>query len=141
MTQVPQNLRIPGPTPVPADILEAVAHPMVNHRGREFAALVKRVTERLKDFFLTKSDVMILSASGTGGLEAAVVNTLSPGDKVLCVSIGAFGDRFAAICEAYGAQVTMLPYEWCQAAKADDVRKALAAEPDIHALTPTHTQT
>ena len=141
MTQAPQNLRIRGPTPVPADILEAVAHPMVNHRGREFAALVKRVAERLKDFFLTKNDVMILSASGTGGLESAVVNTLSPGDKVLCVSIGAFGDRFAAICEAYGAQVTMLPYEWGQAARPDDVRKALAAEPDIKAVTVTHNET
>jgi len=114
---------------------------MINHRGREFAALVRRVTERLKDFFLTKNDVMILSASGTGGLEAAVVNTLSPGDKVLCISIGAFGDRFAAICEAYGAQVTMLPYEWGQAAKPDDVRKALAAEPDIKAVTVTHNET
>lgn len=141
MTEAVQNLRIPGPTPVPPDILEAVAHPMVNHRGREFAALIKRVSERLRDFFLTKNDVMILSASGTGGLEAAVVNSLSPGDKVLCVSIGAFGDRFAAICEAYGADVTVLPYEWGQAAKADDIRKALAAEPDIKAVTVTHNET
>jgi len=67
MTQTP-NLRIPGPTPVPADILQAVAHPMVNHRGREFAALISRVAERLKDFYLTSNDVLILSASGTGGL-------------------------------------------------------------------------
>src|SRR5512134_3863535 len=137
MTEAVQNLRIPGPTPAPPAILQAIAHPMVNHRGREFAALIKRVSERLRDFFLTKSEVMILSASGTGGLEAAVVNTLSPGDKVLCVSIGAFGDRFAAICEAYGAQVSMLPYEWGQAAKADDIRKALASEPDIKAVTVT----
>jgi len=70
------NLRIPGPTPVPADVLEAVARPMVDHRGREFAALIQRVAERLKEFYLTKEDVLLLSASGTGGLEAAVVNTL-----------------------------------------------------------------
>src|SRR3972149_5038726 len=102
------NLRIPGPTPVPADrprpapppapagVLGPGARPMVDPRGREFAALIGRVAERLKEFYLTKEDVLLLSASGTGGLEAAVGNTLSPGDKVLAVSIGAFGDRFAA---------------------------------------------
>src|SRR3990172_12081723 len=134
MTQAPQNLRIPGPPPVPPDILEAIAHPMINHRGREFAALVKRVTERLKDFFLTKNDVMILSASGTGGLEAAVVNTLSPGDKVLCISIGAFGDRFATIAKAYGAEVTKLDFEWGAAAVPEAVRQALQKDPALKAV-------
>src|SRR2546428_4656209 len=128
MTQTP-NLRIPGPTPVPADILEAVAHPMVDHRGREFAALVQRVSERLKDFFLTSNDVLILSASGTGGMESAVVNTLSPRDRVIVVSIGSFGDRFAAIAEAYGARVIPLAYEWGQAAKPDDVQQAIQEHP------------
>jgi aspartate aminotransferase-like enzyme len=135
------NLRIPGPTPVPPDILEAVARPMVNHRGRDFAALIGRVAERLREFYLTKSEVLILSASGTGGLEAAVVNTLSPGDKVLAVTIGVFGERFAAIAETYGAQVTVLPYEWGRPAHADDVRKALQAEPDIKAVLVTHNET
>jgi len=114
------NLRIPGPTPVPPDILAAVGRPMVNHRGKEFGGIVERISERLKDFFLTSQDVMVLSCSGTGGLEAAVVNTLSPGDKVLAVSIGAFGERFATIAETYAADVTMLPYEWGQPAGADD---------------------
>jgi len=140
MTQTP-NLRIPGPTPVPADILQAVAHPMVNHRGREFAALISRVAERLKDFYLTSNDVLILSASGTGGLEAAVVNTLSPGDKVLSVSIGSFGERFAAIADTYGAEVIPLQYEWGQAARADDVRQALAEQPDVTAVLVTHNET
>jgi len=135
------NLRIPGPTPVPQDILDAVAHPMVDHRGRPFAALIRRVTERLKDFYLTKQDVLILSASGTGGMEAAVANTLSPGDKVLVVSIGAFGDRFAAIADTYGAEVTSLPYEWGQAADPEDVRKALAENPDLKAVLVTHNET
>jgi len=135
------NLRIPGPTPVPAEILEAVGRPMVNHRGREFAALVQRVTERLKEFYLTKGEALVLSASGTGGMEAAVVNTLSPGDKVLAVSIGSFGDRFAAIAETYGAQVTALAYEWGRAADAENVRKALAAEPEIKAVLVTHNET
>ena len=135
------NLRIPGPTPVPTDILEAVGRPMVDHRGRPFAALIQRVTEHLKDFFLTKQEVMILSTSGTGSMEAAVVNTLSPGDKVLVVSIGAFGDRFAKIAETFGAQVTVLPYEWGQAADPEDVRKALAADPEIKAVLVTHNET
>ncbi len=144
MTQQKQreiNLRIPGPTPVPADILEAVGRPMVNHRGREFAGIIQRIAEGLKDFFLTRQDVMIVSASGTGGLESAVVNVLSPGDKVLAVSIGAFGDRFATIAETYGANVTSLPYEWGQAAKPDDIKQALAAEPDIKAVLVTHNET
>jgi aspartate aminotransferase-like enzyme len=138
-TQV--NLRIPGPTPVPEDILQAVAHPMVNHRGKEFAGVVYRVAEKLKDFFVTSQDVMVLSCSGTGGLEAAVVNTLSPGDKVLAISIGSFGERFAAIAETYGAEVTMLPYEWGQPARADDVRHALKEDTAIKAVLITHNET
>src|SRR3989304_3962498 len=120
------NLRIPGPTPVPPDVLEAVARPMVDHRGREFAALIQRVVGQLKEFFQTRGDVLVLSASGTGGMEAAVVNTLSPGDRVLVVSIGAFGDRFAAIAETFCAEGMGPPYEWGQAADPGDVRKAMA---------------
>ena len=138
-TQV--NLRIPGPTPVPEDILAAVAHPMVNHRGKEFAGVINRTSEKLKDFFVTGQDVMILSCSGTGGLEAAVVNTLSPGDKVLAVSIGAFGDRLTTIAETYGAEIVAMPYEWGQAAHGDDVRKALKNTPDIKAVLITHNET
>ena len=135
------NLRIPGPTPCPPEVLQAVGSPMVDHRGKHFAAIIQRTAERLKDFFRTEGDVLILSASGTGGMEAAVVNTLSPGDKVLVVSIGAFGDRFAAIAETYGAQVTMLPYEWGQAADPRDVRRALADDPAIKAVLVTHNET
>src|SRR5881296_1751964 len=135
------NLRIPGPTPVPDDILQAVASPMVNHRGRPFAALIQRVAAQLKDFFITSNDVLILSTSGTGGLESAVVNTLSPGDEVLAVSIGSFGDRFAAIAETYGAKVIPLAYEWGQAARAEDVRRALQEHPDTKGVLVTHNET
>ncbi|MEO8456762.1 MAG: alanine--glyoxylate aminotransferase family protein, partial [Chloroflexota bacterium] len=135
------NLRIPGPTPVPEDILAAVGRPMINHRGKEFAGIVNRVASQLKDFFITTQDVMIISASGTGGLEAAVVNTLSPGDRVLAVSIGAFGERFATIAETYGADVKPLSYEWGQAANADDVRAALKDDPSVKAVLVTHNET
>jgi aspartate aminotransferase-like enzyme len=114
---------------------------MVNHRGRPFAALIQRVSERLQEFYLTKQDVLILSASGTGGMEAAVINTLSPGDKTLVVSIGAFGDRFAAIADTYGAEVTSLSYEWGEAADPEDVRKALADDANITAVMVTHNET
>ena len=135
------NLRIPGPTPCPPEVLAAVARPMINHRGRQFAQLIGRATQRLRQFYRTGGDVLILTASGTGGMEAAIVNTLSPGDRVLAVSIGAFGDRFAAIAEAYGAQVVRLSYEWGRAADPDDVRKALGDDPNIAAVLVTHNET
>ncbi len=114
---------------------------MVNHRGRQFADLIKKASKRLKAFFQTENEVMILSTSGTGGLESAVVNTLSPGDKVLAVSIGAFGDRFASIAKTYGAEVVPLAYEWGQAADPADVRQALAQDADIKAVLVTHNET
>ncbi len=135
------NLRIPGPTPVPPEVLEANARPMINHRGREFADILDRVTSRLKEFFLTKNDLFILTTSGTGAMEAAVVNTLSPGDRVLVISIGAFGDRFANIAKAYSAEVSRLDYEWGKAADPEDVRRALAADPAIKAVLVTHNET
>ncbi len=95
-----QNLRTPGPTPVPDDIVEAMSNPMINHRGPEFLELLTRVTGQLKQVFMTANDLYILTASGTGSLEASIVNTLSPGDKVLSATAGAFGDRFTDIAAA-----------------------------------------
>jgi aspartate aminotransferase-like enzyme len=119
------NLRIPGPTPLPDRVREAGARQMVNHRGPEFKELITRVTERLKTAFVTRNDILILTASGTGGLEAAIVNFLSPGDAVLAVSIGAFGDRFAKIAATYGADLTKLDVEWGRAADAQLVAEKL----------------
>jgi len=96
----PQNLRIPGPTFVPQAVLAASARPLINHRGPEFAALLAALTRALQDFLRTEHDVLLLTASGSGGMEAAIANTLSSGDKVLAFSCGAFGERFAAICKA-----------------------------------------
>jgi aspartate aminotransferase-like enzyme len=121
------NLRIPGPTPLPERVREAGARQMVNHRGPEFKELITRVTERLKTPFKTSNDILILTASGTGGLEAAIVNFLSPGDSVLGVSIGSFGDRFAKIAATYGADVTKMDVEWGHAADPDAVAGELRA--------------
>ena len=88
-----ENLRIPGPTPVPNEVLQAMTKQMINHRGEEFGQILNGVTAKLKQLFQTKQDVFLLTGSGTGGLEAAIVNTLSPGDKVLSVAVGVFGER------------------------------------------------
>ena len=108
----PQNLRTPGPTPIPEDIYDAMSDPMINHRGPEFFDLITECTDNLKHVFMTENDLFILTSSGTGGLEAAIVNTLSPGDKVLAASAGSFGDRFADLLDAYGAETQRLTFEW-----------------------------
>jgi aspartate aminotransferase-like enzyme len=120
----PQNLRIPGPTPLPEPIRAAGSRQMVNHRGPEFLELLGRVSQGMRPAFGTSQDVLVLTASGSGGLEAAVVSTLSPGDPVLAVSIGNFGDRFASIAATYGADVTRLDVDWGQAADPEAVREA-----------------
>jgi aspartate aminotransferase-like enzyme len=126
VTRSEPNLRIPGPTSLPPTVREAGARQMINHRGPEFKELLERVQTGMKPYFGTTGDIAILSCAGTGGLEAAIVNTLSPGDRVLGVSIGAFGDRFAKIAEAYGAQVDKIAAEWGWAAAPDEVRERLS---------------
>ncbi len=135
------SLRIPGPTPCPERVLQAMTKQMINHRGKEFAELIKEVTSRLKELFQTKSDVFILTSSGTGAMEAAVVNTLSPGDRVLAVSNGVFGERFAAIAESYGAEVNRLDFQWGQAVEPTAVGQALDFDPSIKAVLVTHNET
>jgi aspartate aminotransferase-like enzyme len=114
---------------------------MINHRGPEFEQILHGVTDKLKQLFQTKGDVFLLTGSGTGGLEAAIVNTLSPGDKVLSVSIGVFGERFASIASQFGAEVIPLSFEWGKAADVDSVRQALNNEPKIKAVLFTHNET
>ncbi len=118
---------------------------MVNHRGPEFKELIHRVTERLQTAFVTRNDILTLTASGTGGLEATVVNFLSPGDPVVAVSIGSFGDRFARIAATYGADVTKLDVDWGQAADparvAQELRAMAADGRPATALLVTHNET
>ena len=135
------NLRTPGPTPIPSDVREALSRQMIDHRGPEFGGIQRRVTERLQTLFQTRNDVLVLTTSGTGALEAVVVNTLSPGDRVLAVSIGAFGGRFGQIAEAYGADVVWLNVDWGEAAKPEDVGRALDNNPSVKAVLVTHNET
>ena len=120
------QLRIPGPTPLPDAVREAGARQMINHRGPEFAALLTRCTEGIQRALATRNEVVFVTASGTGGLEAAVVNHLSPDDPVLAVSIGSFGERFAKIAATYGADVRRITVEPGQAADPVAVASAIA---------------
>jgi aspartate aminotransferase-like enzyme len=124
----PQNLRLPGPTFVPQAVLDASARPMINHRGPEFAALLATLTRALQDFLRTQGDVLLLTCSGTGGMEAAIANTLSAGDRVVCFSNGAFGERFHAIAKAYGVDARRVDVSWGRAIEPDLVREELARE-------------
>ena len=141
MDRFEPNLRIPGPTALPPSVREAGARQMINHRGPEFAAMLGRILEGMKPFFGTANDVTMITTAGSGGLEAAVVNTLSPGDRVLGVSIGSFGDRFAKIASIYGADVTKLDAEWGYAAAADEVRERLRSIDGVKAVLLTHNET
>lgn len=135
-----QNLRVPGPTPVPDEVAQAGAEPMINHRGPEFASLMREVIEGLKPYFGTSSDPLILTGSGTGAQEAAVVNVLSPGDPVLAVVGGVFGARFAEIATAFRADVHRLDVEWGRAAQPETVKEALRGFP-ASAVILTHNET
>jgi aspartate aminotransferase-like enzyme len=135
------QLRIPGPTPCPPQALEAMGRQMINHRGEDFARILNSITGKLKQAFQTKGDVFVLTGSGTGGLEAAVVNTLSPGDKVLSLANGFFGERFADIAEQYGGEVTRLNFGWGKPVDLELVEKTLKATGNIKAVLATHNET
>lgn len=124
----PQNLRIPGPTFVPQAVLAASARPLINHRGPEFAALLAGLTRALQDFLRTQGDVFLLTASGSGAMEAAVANTLSTGDKVVVFVNGGFGERFHQIIRAYGVEARRVDVPWGRAVEPDLVRDELAKE-------------
>jgi aspartate aminotransferase-like enzyme len=136
-----QNLRTPGPTPIPRAVREAQAQQMVDHRGTEFGELLRETTGGIAELIGTRGEVLLLTGSGSGAMEAAVVNTLSPGDRVLAVSIGAFGDRFASIAAAFGASVERLEVEWGSAADPSALRARLASSNPFRAVLVTHNET
>jgi aspartate aminotransferase-like enzyme len=136
-----QNLRTPGPTPLPAAVREAQARPMVDHRGTEFEALLRESAAGIAELIGSRGEVLLLTGSGTGAMEAAVVNTLSPNDRVLVVAIGAFGDRFAKIAEAFGAEVEKLNVEWGTAADPAALRDHLSRAEPYRAVLITHNET
>jgi aspartate aminotransferase-like enzyme len=125
----PEILMTPGPTPVPPTVLLAQGSPLVYHRGPGYGRLLREVTEGLRAMLRTRDDVLVFTSSGTGGLESAVANLFSPGDRVVVPVAGYFGDRFARIAEAFHLDVHRVDYEWGRAVRSDDVAAALADRP------------
>ncbi len=141
MQNDPTNLRIPGPTPIPPQVMEAMQQPAVPHRGEKFATLFAELQEQLKRIHGTQHDVYVVAGTGSAGWEASIVNTLNPGDKVLALVNGNFGERYVTVAEAFGMDVVRLDVEWGKAIHAEDVRKALAANPDVRAVLLTQNET
>ncbi|WP_077324898.1 pyridoxal-phosphate-dependent aminotransferase family protein [Virgibacillus siamensis] len=134
-------LRIPGPTPIPSSVQQAMSKPMIGHRGTETKALLQRIKPKLKTIFGTGQDVLMVTASGTAGLEAAVVNSTSPGDTVLVLVTGAFGERFAKICENHRLHVIRHDIEWGKAVSPDVIQEYASKNPGIKAVFATFCET
>jgi aspartate aminotransferase-like enzyme len=127
-------LLAPGPTPVPEEVLLAMAAPTIHHRTPEFEATVQEIRGGLQKVFQTAQDVVVLAASGTGAMEAAIANTLSPGDAVLCVNGGKFGERWVKIGRAFGLDVAELVVEWGEAVDPARIADALQSRPETRAV-------
>lgn len=134
-------LRIPGPTPIPPSVQQAMSQPMIGHRGEEAKELLQRLKPKLKPIFGTSQDVLMLTASGTAGLEAAVVNTTSPGDDVLVLVTGAFGERFAKICENHNLHVIRHDVEWGKAVSPSVIKEYIEVHPNIKTVFATFCET
>jgi aspartate aminotransferase-like enzyme len=120
-----QLLLTPGPTPVPPDVLAALAEPVIHHRSPDFASVFGLAQERLREVFRTEREVLVFTSSGTGAFESAIVNLLSPGQRVVAVSQGEFGERWQAMARAFGCDVVPLAYAWGESPQPDDLRRAL----------------
>jgi aspartate aminotransferase-like enzyme len=131
----------PGPTPVPPEVLAATAQPMIHHRGPDFRATLARLIERLKQVFLTENEMLTFTSAGTGVMESALQNLCSPGDRVLVVSHGYFGERFAALADVYGCDLTHLRYAWGESPSADHVGEKLDEMGGAKAVFLTHSDT
>ncbi len=135
------NLRIPGPTPLPPEVQQALSQQMIGHRSQACCDIVAEVTADLQEMFGTGEDLFILTSSGTGAMEAAVVNFLSPGDEALVVAAGKFGERFGHIARAYGARVTQIDIPYGRPIPPEIVASALADNANFKAVFVTHNET
>ncbi|MBI3785111.1 MAG: alanine--glyoxylate aminotransferase family protein [Deltaproteobacteria bacterium] len=127
-------LLAPGPTPVPARVLLAMAQPLIHHRTPQFSRIFAEAKQGLKEIFQTEQDVLMLAASGTGGMESAVTNLFSPGDEVVVVNGGKFGERWGKIASKYGLKVDEIKVEWGQAVRPAAIQKLLDEKPQIRGI-------
>ena len=135
------HLLAPGPTPIPSEVLQAIGRPILHHRTPEFEALFGRVRVGLAELIETRGEVIVLAASGTGALEAAIVNLCSPGDEVLVVRCGKFGERWSDIARAFGVTVHAIDAPYGDTVSPERVAAALAAHPGARALFVTQSET
>ena len=134
-------LLAPGPTPVPPEALLAMAMPIIHHRAPDFVPVLDSAKKGLQWLYQTKNDVLILCSTGTGGMVGSVNNFLTPGDEVLTVNGGKFGERWTKICQSYGMKVTELAVEWGHAVKPEQVEEALKKNAKIKAVFVQATET
>jgi aspartate aminotransferase-like enzyme len=132
-------LMTPGPTPVPPQVLAALAEPVIHHRGRDFREIYGRCLARLQEVCRTEHDVLLYTSSGTGAFESAVANLTSPGDRQLVLSAGNFGERWAAMVRAYRADLVHVRLEWGETPEPDDLRRAL--DDDVKVVYLVHSET
>ncbi len=135
------RLMTPGPAMVPEDVLLELARPVIHHRSAEAKDVIVEVAAGLKEVFRTENDVMILTASGTGAMEAAAVNTVPPGGKAMVLNAGHFAARWSSICKAFGINVVSVDFEWGQPVDPDRVAAALKEHPDTVAVFGTLSET
>jgi aspartate aminotransferase-like enzyme len=136
----PEIILAPGPTPIPPQVLLAQGSPLVYHRGPGFGMLMREVAERLRDLYGTGGDVLLMTSSGTGGLESAIQNVFSPGDEVLVPNAGFFADRLKRLAESFGLVVRTVDYDWGRRVRPDDVRAAIREHP-VKAVLLTQSET
>lgn len=141
MLQDQTILRIPGPSPIPPSVQRAMNQSMIGHRGKETSDMLKKIAPGLKKVFGTTQEVAIIAGSGTAGLETAVVNVVKPGEEVLVVVTGSFGDRFTKICEAFNIKVHVLNVEWGKALNPEEIKAFLAGHPEIKVVFSTYCET
>lgn len=134
-------LLTPGPTQIPAEVCAALGRPIIHHRTPQFQENLKEAIAGLKEIFQTKNDVYLLTCSGTGAMEAAVCNLLSPGDKAITVEAGKFGERWTELCRSYGAQPSVIQVPWGKAVEPAQIKKILDADKSIKAVFITHSET
>ncbi len=136
-----KRLFTPGPTPIPESVMLTMAEPIIHHRNPEFVEILTSVNQNLKYLFQTKNEVLTLTSSGTGAMEASVVNLLSPGDKAVFVNLGKFGERWGQIMKAYGVEPIEIKIEWGTAPSPEMILDAIQENPTVKAVFITHSET
>ena len=134
-------LLTPGPTPVPPEVLAALAEPVIHHRARDYREIYERSLARLGEVYRTQNDVLMFTTSGTGAFESAVANLTSPGDRQLVLSAGNFGERWAGLAELYGCDVQRLAYEWGETPSPVSPERDIRTAPGLSSSVGTRNRT